>query len=132
MTCKFTGAALLGASRVVASAAQAGDLPRSMVWSSSDVGSSGYVEASAIAETAAIVQAVGTALVAIWMLSSGLERYAYFADVLDRKIAALIFVGGLALIVPEWRSDLAGLTLLALGYALRLVFPPVPQPTENV
>ncbi len=83
-------------------------------------------------ETAAIVQAVGTALVAIWMLSSGLERYAYFAGVLDRKIAALIFVGGLALIVPEWRSDLAGLTLLALGYALRLVFPPTPQPTENV
>lgn len=83
-------------------------------------------------EPAAIVQAVGTALVAIWMLSSGLERYAYFAGVLDRKIAALIFVGGLALIVPEWRSDLAGLTLLALGYALRLVFPPAPQPTENV
>ncbi len=83
-------------------------------------------------EPGAIILAVGTALVAIWMLSAGLERYAYFAGVLDWKSAALIFAGGLALIVPEWRSDLLGLVLFALGYGQRLLFPPAsPQPTEN-
>lgn len=87
MTCKFTGAALLGASLVVASAAQAGDLPRSMVWSSYDVGSSGYVEASAIADALARAEDVrvrimpsGTAIGRMLPMRTGRVDYGFLAN----------------------------------------------------
>jgi TRAP transporter 4TM/12TM fusion protein len=63
-----------------------------------------------------IVVAVGTALVAIWMLSAGMERYAYFAGPTDRVGSLLMLAGGLTLIVPEGRSDLIGLGLLIAAY----------------
>ena len=63
-----------------------------------------------------IVVSVGTALVAIWMLSAGMERYAYFAGPTDRIGSLLMLAGGLTLIVPEGRTDLIGLGLLVAAY----------------
>lgn len=64
---------------------------------------------------------VATALVAVWLLSSAFERYLYFAGPLAVWQAGVLLVGGLALMVPEHRTDLVGLAALALVYGSRMV-----------
>lgn len=65
--------------------------------------------------------AVSTALAAVWMLSSAFERYLYFVGALRAWHAAVLLVGGFALMVPEHRTDLVGLLALALVYGERLL-----------
>jgi len=67
-------------------------------------------------ELSAIVAAVSTAAIAIWMLAAAFERYAYFVGRLNRLEMLLMLIGGLTLIVPEHSSDFIGLGLLLALY----------------
>ena len=55
-----------------------------------------------------IIIAVGTSLVAVWMLSSAFERWLYGVGELKLWQAGLLLVGGLALMLPEHKTDLIG------------------------
>ncbi|MCI5109474.1 MAG: TRAP transporter fused permease subunit [Marivita sp.] len=60
-----------------------------------------------------VAMAVTTAILSILMLSAASERYIYFlARPASGWEALLLLVGGLCLLVPEWRSDVAGLAIL--------------------
>jgi TRAP transporter 4TM/12TM fusion protein len=72
-------------------------------------------------ETLDIVLSVTTALVAVWMLAAGFERYAYFCGRLTWWMAALMVVGGLSFIVPEHRTDFIGAAALLVVYGWRIV-----------
>jgi TRAP transporter 4TM/12TM fusion protein len=69
-----------------------------------------------------IMISVATALVAMWMLSAGFERYAYFRGKLSPWAAATMIVGGLFFIVPEHRTDFVGLIALAIVYIAPLAW----------
>lgn len=62
-----------------------------------------------------ILMAVSTAILSILMLSAASERYIYIlARPATGREALVLLAGGLCLLVPEWRTDLAGLALLVL------------------
>ncbi|SPF81731.1 TRAP transporter permease [Pseudoprimorskyibacter insulae] len=62
-----------------------------------------------------VAMAVSTAILSILMLSAASERYIYFlARPATRIETGVLLVGGLCLLVPEWRTDTFGLVLLAL------------------
>ncbi len=82
-----SGAVWLGATAMAASMASADGLPGSMVWSSYDVGSSGYVEASAIADALSRAEDVrvrimpsGTAIGRLLPMRTGRVDYGYLAN----------------------------------------------------
>ena len=55
-----------------------------------------------------VIIAVGTSLVAVWMLSSAFERWLYGVGELKLWQAGLLLLGGLALMLPEHKTDLIG------------------------
>lgn len=63
-----------------------------------------------------IVVSIGTSLVAVWMLSASFERWLYGIGELKFWQAGLLLLGGLALMVPEHRTDLIGAIVLAALY----------------
>ena len=80
------GAAIAVAASLPASAQEA-DLPRSMLWSTYDVGSSGYVEASAIADafgkefdTRVRIMPSGTSIGRLLPLKTGRVQYGWLAN----------------------------------------------------
>jgi TRAP transporter 4TM/12TM fusion protein len=60
-----------------------------------------------------IIIAVSTSLVSVWMLSSAFERWLYGVGELKLWQAALLLVGGLALMLPEHKTDLIGALIVA-------------------
>ncbi|ARB45373.1 TRAP transporter permease [Alloalcanivorax xenomutans] len=70
-----------------------------------------------------IVRYVITAAIGVWMLSAGLERYAYFHGALSRFKALLFLIGGLLMMVPGWETDVAGVALVGLVYLSGLLLP---------
>lgn len=68
-----------------------------------------------------IVSSVCTALLGVWMLSAGLERYAYFYGELNRWKALLFLICGLLLLVPGWQTDLTGVVLVGCLYLARFL-----------
>lgn len=83
---KTLSAAALGASVLFAGSAAAQELPDTMTWSSYDVGSAGYAEASAIADafgkqygTRVRIQPSGSAIGRLQPLLSGRADYAFLA-----------------------------------------------------
>ncbi|CAN5625621.1 TRAP transporter permease [soil metagenome] len=68
-------------------------------------------------EAVEIVLSVATEVVAMWMLSAGFERYAYFGGRLSWWLAAVMIAGGLSFIVPEHRTDFVGVLALIVVYA---------------
>ncbi len=82
-----TLAGIVAAGLISAGTAAASDLPRSMVWSSYDVGSSGYVEASAIADalsraenTRIRIMPSGTAIGRMLPMRTGRVDYGFLAN----------------------------------------------------
>lgn len=72
-------------------------------------------------DTVTVVVSIATALVAVWMLSAGFERYLYFAGPLKAWQVAVVFIGAAGFMIPEHRSDLIGLAALAIVYGGRLL-----------
>ncbi|MBB4285174.1 TRAP transporter permease [Roseospira goensis] len=71
--------------------------------------------------TVDVAVSVATAAVAVWMLSSAFERYLYFAGTLRAWHAVVLLAGGLALMMPEHRTDAIGLLALLMVYGERLM-----------
>lgn len=81
------GAAAVAIAAALPAAAQETDLPRSMLWSTYDVGSSGYVEASAIADafgkefdTRVRILPSGTSIGRLLPLKTGRVQYGWLAN----------------------------------------------------
>lgn len=81
------GAAALAIATALPASAQETDLPRSMLWSTYDVGSSGYVEASAIADafgkefgTRVRIMPSGTSIGRLLPLKTGRVQYGWLAN----------------------------------------------------
>ena len=70
-----------------------------------------------------VVVAVGTALLAVWMLSAAFERYAYFVGPIRPWAAGVMLIGGLSLMVPEHRTDFIGALALIIVYGHRFLLP---------
>ncbi|MBB3994751.1 hypothetical protein GGR95_002399 [Sulfitobacter undariae] len=90
MTFKFTaalGAAAMALASALPATAQETELPRSMLWSTYDVGSSGYVEASAVADafgkefgTRVRIMPSGTSIGRLLPLKTGRVQYGWLAN----------------------------------------------------
>lgn len=81
------GAAVMAIATALPASAQETDLPRSMLWSTYDVGSSGYVEASAVADafgkefgTRVRIMPSGTSIGRLLPLKTGRVQYGWLAN----------------------------------------------------
>lgn len=121
------GAALCGLMTWGAFAASAQDLPQTMVWTSYDVGSAGYAEASAIADafgkefgTRVRIQPSGSGIGRLQPLLQGRADYAFLATE-----AFFVAEGAFDFATPDWgprelravAGRPAGITLIAAGDA---------------
>ncbi|MFS4437768.1 TAXI family TRAP transporter solute-binding subunit [Paracoccaceae bacterium GXU_MW_L88] len=121
------GAAVGGLMTICAFTASAQDLPDTMVWSSYDVGSAGYAEASAIADalgkefgTRVRIQPSGSGIGRLQPLLQGSADYAFLATE-----AFFMSEGAFDFATPEWgprelravAGRPAGITLIAAGDA---------------
>ncbi|MCP1167813.1 TAXI family TRAP transporter solute-binding subunit [Limimaricola litoreus] len=121
------GAALGGLMALGALSASAQELPQTMVWTSYDVGSAGYAEASAIADafgkefgTRVRIQPSGSGIGRLQPLLQGRADYAFLATE-----AFFVAEGAFDFATPDWGPrDLravagrpAGITLIAAGDA---------------
>ncbi|MDR1731235.1 MAG: TRAP transporter permease [Synergistaceae bacterium] len=61
-------------------------------------------------------QALATAIIGVFVLSAGIEGY--LLDKLSLWERALALAGALGMIIPGWKSDVTGLAVLGLLYAL--------------
>lgn len=123
----YLGAALGGLIAFSAASATAQDLPDTMVWTSYDVGSAGYAEASAIADafgrkfgTRIRIQPSGSGIGRLQPLLQGRADYAFLATE-----AFFLAEGAYDFALPEWgphnlravAGRPAGITLIAAGDA---------------
>ncbi|WP_375262992.1 TAXI family TRAP transporter solute-binding subunit [Palleronia sp.] len=121
------GAALCGLMTWGAFSASAQDLPQTMVWTSYDVGSAGYAEASAIADafgkefgTRVRIQPSGSGIGRLQPLLQGRADYAFLATE-----AFFVSEGAFDFATPDWgprelravAGRPAGITLIAAGDA---------------
>ena len=121
------GAAVSGLLAMTAFVATAEELPGTMVWTSYDVGSAGYAEASAIADafgkqfgTRVRIQPSGSGIGRLQPLLQGRADYAFLATE-----AFFVAEGAYDFAVPEWgphelraiAGRPAGITLIAAGDA---------------
>ncbi len=68
-----------------------------------------------------ILWSLGTAIIAIWLLSAGFERWLYGIGRLNAAQATLAVAGALTLLVPEHRTDWAGILVLVVLYSWGLL-----------
>ncbi|WPY96390.1 TAXI family TRAP transporter solute-binding subunit (plasmid) [Limimaricola variabilis] len=121
------GAALSGLMALGALTASAQELPQTMVWTSYDVGSAGYAEASAIADafgkefgTRVRIQPSGSGIGRLQPLLQGKADYAFLATE-----AFFVAEGAFDFATPDWgprnlravAGRPAGITLIAAGDA---------------
>ncbi len=121
------GAALSGLMALGALSASAQELPQTMVWTSYDVGSAGYAEASAIADafgkefgTRVRIQPSGSGIGRLQPLLQGKADYAFLATE-----AFFVAEGAFDFATPDWgprnlravAGRPAGITLIAAGDA---------------
>lgn len=104
MTHRYLGAALGSAMAIAAFPVLAQDLPKTMIWSSYDVGSAGYAEASAIADafgkqfgTRIRIQPSGSSIGRLQPLLQGRADYAFLATE-----AFFLSDGVYDFAIPDW------------------------------
>lgn len=68
-----------------------------------------------------ILIALTTTSIAVWLLSSGFERYLYGFGPLTVWQGGLLLLGGGSLMLPEHRTDMVGAVILAGFYGYRLL-----------
>lgn len=71
-------------------------------------------------EPVAVLQAIGTAGLAVWLMACAFEGYLHFVGRLPTVVCVAIGAAGLSLLIPEAHTDLLGLAVAAgvLGHAL--------------
>lgn len=62
-----------------------------------------------------------TAIVSIWLLASVMEGYLYAVGPIGRALRLVLLLAAALLIYPERLSDLLGLVVLGIGYAMALL-----------
>jgi TRAP transporter TAXI family solute receptor len=127
MTISYLRSTLAAVAMVATAPAMAQDLPDTMVWTSYDVGSAGYAEASAIADafgkefgTRIRIQPSGSGIGRLQPLLQGRSDYAFLATE-----AFFLAEGAYDFALPEWGPTQlravagrpAGITLIAAGDA---------------
>ncbi|GAB4392003.1 MAG: TRAP transporter permease [Kiloniellaceae bacterium] len=68
-----------------------------------------------------VALSVTTAVVAVWLIGCGFERYLHGRGPLGRVESAAVLTGGLLMLVPEVMTDLAGFALAMTAYLPRLM-----------
>ena len=66
-----------------------------------------------------VVLLVITALCGIYIISAGMEGYMFKKMPVWERIMAL--AGGLLMIIPGWQTDIGGIALMAIVFALQLI-----------
>ncbi|MCB1972266.1 MAG: TRAP transporter fused permease subunit [Geminicoccaceae bacterium] len=62
-----------------------------------------------------VLQSIGTAGAAIWLIACAFEGYLHFAGRLSLPVRVLAGIAGLLLLIPEAHTDLLGLGIVAIG-----------------
>jgi len=70
-----------------------------------------------------IVQAAITAIIAMWVLASGLEGYLYRVGAIGMVLRAGLLVAGGLMAFPGIKTDMLGLAILVATYVLGLLVP---------
>lgn len=83
-------------------------------------------------EPGLIMQSVGTAFVAVMLLSAAFEGYIWRFGHLTMLSRLLMGTGGLMLFIPEFYTDLTGIGIGSLGLLLAYIKPGVPPRGSNL